>query len=162
MIRRTFAVCAILASMPIAALAQAVKGEAQVLGADDLAVGGIRFQLWGIDAPEPIQPCFIDGVAWECGTAAARKLAEISALGPLACVRREDPDRTRRAFRYATCVNGQGKDVAEEMVRAGMAYAYRPQAMDYAAAEDAARAAKIGIWRGVSQAPWEWRDLQRN
>jgi endonuclease YncB( thermonuclease family) len=144
------------------AVGQEIKGEARVLGADSLEVGGARFQLWGIDAPEMNQACFVDGVAWDCGPAAARKLLEIAALGPLACEPRTDPDRTRRAQRFAICRNGQGVDVALEMVKAGMAFALRAQTQDYAAAEDAARAAKLGIFRGVAVPPWEFRDAVRN
>ena len=156
------AACICAALLPGLALGQELKGEAQVLGADDLALGGLHFQLWGIDAPEMNQPCFIAGVGWECGPVAARKLAEIVSLGPVTCEPRRDSDRTRRANRYAFCRNGSGADVALEMVKAGMAYAVRAQTMDYAAAEDVARAAKLGMFRGVSMPPWEFRDAQRN
>ncbi len=163
-VRRILAVVAALLSAPAPAQepAQELRGEGQVLGADALSVAGASFQLWGIDAPEMNQPCYIDGVGWECGPAAARKLAEIVSLGPLVCTLRRDSDRTRRANRYAVCRNGTGADVALEMVRAGMAYAVRSQSPDYAAAEDAARAARIGIFRGVSAPPWEFRDMPRN
>ncbi|MSO70491.1 MAG: hypothetical protein EXQ88_00485 [Alphaproteobacteria bacterium] len=148
--------------IPALAWGQELKGEGQVLGGDALAVGGARFQLWGIDAPEANQPCFIDGVGWECGAAAARKLAELASLGPLTCVPRADPDRTRRALRFAWCRNGAGDDLALEMVKSGLVYALRAQTMDYAAAEDAARAARLGMFRGVSMPPWEFRDAPRN
>lgn len=160
---RRFALGAAFAALfPAMASGQELKGEAKVLGGDILAVGGTSFQLWGIDAPEAKQPCYIDGQGWDCGPAAARKLAELASLGPLTCQMRADPDRTRRALRFAQCRNGAGADIALEMIKSGMAYALRAQTMDYAAAEDAARAAKLGIFRGVSMPPWEFREALRN
>jgi hypothetical protein len=42
---------------------------------------------------------------------------------------------------------------------AGWALAYRRYSMDYVAAEDEARKAKRGMWRGTFVKPWEWRAL---
>ena len=59
-------------------------------------------------------------------------------------------------------------DVNLEQLRAGMAWWYREYAKEqtahdrasYAAAEDDARARRIGLWKGVKQvSPWERRKL---
>ncbi|NBW05383.1 MAG: thermonuclease family protein, partial [Alphaproteobacteria bacterium] len=44
---------------------------------------------------------------------------------------------------------------------AGMALAYRRYADDYIADEEAARAARLGLWAGQFDAPWEWRRSQQ-
>ena len=42
-------------------------------------------------------------------------------------------------------------------VNGDVAVAYRKYSMDYVAADDAARRAGRGMWRGKFIAPWEWR-----
>ena len=51
-----------------------------------------------------------------------------------------------------------GVDVAEWMVRRGYALDW-PKYSDgyYAKAQDRARAAKLGMWTGSFDQPWEWR-----
>jgi len=57
-------------------------------------------------------------------------------------------------------------DVSAEMVRRGAAWVYRKYATDDSlyALEDAAREAKLGIWRlpeAERMPPWEWRRTRR-
>ncbi len=47
------------------------------------------------------------------------------------------------------------------MVSEGLALAYRKSSKDYVAAEDAAKTAGRGLWRGKFIAPWEWRRGKR-
>ncbi len=42
-------------------------GPFKVLDGDSLELGGIRFRLEGIDAPEYRQTCQKGGVTWSCG-----------------------------------------------------------------------------------------------
>lgn len=138
-----------------------VTGIAKVVDSDRLIVDGHRYFLWGIDAPELNQLCVIDGQVWECGPAAARKLEELVSLGPITCSERRDTDRRRRVYAYAVC-EFNGMDINEALVRAGMAMAFREQADDYAAAEEAAMNEGVGMWRGQFETPWEYRDNLRN
>jgi endonuclease YncB( thermonuclease family) len=53
-----------------------------------------------------------------------------------------------------------GVDIGRRLVSAGWALAYRRYSMDYVAAEDEARRAKRGMWRGTFVKPWNgahWR-----
>lgn len=134
-----------------------VSGMATPMGGDRLVVGSQRLQLWGIDAPEPQMPCLIEDVAWDCYEVAKRELELIVANEPVVCDEMP-PDRQRRVF--AVCRIGD-RDIAEEMVRAGMALAVRNQSEDYVAAETEAQDAKVGLWRGFFVTPWEWRESVR-
>ncbi len=66
---------------------------ARVTGGDRLVVAGKRYLLYGIDAPESNQPCFVDDKLWACGPVATRKLAELTDLEPVTRV-----ERTRMVF----------------------------------------------------------------
>ena len=48
-------------------------------------------------------------------------------------------------------------DLNAALVRAGWAVAYRRYSKDYIGEEDAARNARVGIWRGTFDMPWVWR-----
>lgn len=47
------------------------------------------------------------------------------------------------------------------MVCEGWAFAYQQYSRAYVAEEEAARAARRGIWRGEFVAPWDWRRGER-
>ena len=78
-------------------------------------------------------------------------------LGEVACT--DTGKRNYVQFAYMTCVIN-GKDIGEEMVKAGHAMAFLPQSPQYVEAEKAARAAKLGIWQAGVQftTPWIWRE----
>jgi endonuclease YncB( thermonuclease family) len=56
----------------------------------------------------------------------------------------------------ARCFAGD-VDIAEALVRDGLALAYRRYSMDYVLAETGARLAGRGMWRGDFEEPWAWR-----
>jgi hypothetical protein len=60
----------------------------------------------------------------------------------------------------AVCSNGT-VDLGSAMVSAGLALAYRQYGNDYVDAENAARAARKGVWAGEFVRPWEYRQAQR-
>lgn len=84
---------------------------------------------------------------------ATRKLAELTDLEPVTCV-----ERTRIVF--AVCMVGD-LDLAEALVRAGLALAVHDQSLDYVPAEEAAMEARAGMWPGKFIPSWVWRDQQR-
>ena len=47
------------------------------------------------------------------------------------------------------------------LVSNGWALAYRRYSTDYVAADEVAKSAKLGLWRGEFVKPWEWRVGQR-
>lgn len=111
----------------------------------------LRVRLLGIDAPEVGD----DDTQPQCGAAQATK-----ALSGLVAGRRVhlvgDPraDKVDRFGRYLSYVEVDGTDVAFALVTAGMAAAWYPRGEPmpqrfpaYQDAEDAARAARTGLWR---------------
>jgi endonuclease YncB( thermonuclease family) len=50
-----------------------------------------------------------------------------------------------------------GVGIGRRLVSAGWALAYRRYSKDYVAAENEARKAKRGMWRGTFVKPWKWR-----
>ncbi len=80
-------------------------------------------------------------------------------------------DKTDRYGRTVGKVVVDGRDVCLEMVEAGYAWHFKKYQREqsrsdralYAAAENASRDAKRGLWRDVNPiAPWEWRKGQRS
>lgn len=62
-----------------------------------------------------------------------------------------DADRYGRAI--AVCSTTRTRDLNGWLVENGLAVAYREYSKAYVAAEDAARAAKLGIWKGTFEYP---------
>jgi len=137
-----------------AAIGSIISGRASVIDGDTLDIRGERIRLSGIDAPESGQNCAdADGKLWKCGSAAANALDRFISSAPVAC-KVVDIDRYGRAV--STCSVGS-KDMQEWMARNGYALAYRQYSTAYVPAENAAKAAKTGIWVGEFVNPADWR-----
>jgi len=67
-------------------------------------------------------------------------------------------DRYQRLV--ATCWR-QGSDIEQTLVSHGWAVAYRRYSADYVRDEDIARYLTQGIWAGLFEMPWEWRQVLR-
>jgi endonuclease YncB( thermonuclease family) len=136
----------------------AAAGDTRVKDGDSLRLGAQEIRLFGVDAPEARQMCAsADGTPWACGRAAADRLAELVAQGPVRC-RPEDTDRYGRLV--STCTAG-GVDLGGRLVAEGLARAYTQFSDAYVALEAEARAAGRGIWQGQAEAPWEHRAAER-
>src|SRR5579883_565637 len=112
--------------------------------AADGAKGGLvvqantTFRLWGIHVPRPSAVC-TDG--WPAGQMAAAYLARLTKDQSVVC----DPKgESRDTPRPAVCRAG-GKDLAEEMVRAGMAWARLSDGTDYVVPEADALSMLMGV-----------------
>ncbi len=136
------------------ALAEEFTGRPTVVDTDTLAFGSTRIMLFGIESVERGQPCAIGGVAWACEPAAVRALETITGGGDVACTTVGPPDAFGRFL--GTCTIA-GVDVNDELVRQGFALAKRDETLDYVPAEDAAKAAKIGLWQGEFETPRAFR-----
>jgi len=130
-----------------------VSGTATVIDGDSLEIGDTSIRLHAIDAPEGRQTCTRDGAVWHCGDSAAAKLRALAGTSTLVCTQR-DTDSYGRTV--AVCTNGAA-DLGAEMVRAGLALAYRQYGDDYVREEDEARAARRGLWASEFTPPWDWR-----
>ncbi len=130
----------------------------KVQDGDTLRIGDTRIRLFGIDAPESKQSCERDGLPWLCGQEAGKFLRSLVAGQKIACV---EKDRDRYGRTVATCALPDGRNLGAEMVRAGMALAYRQYGGKlYDAPEAEAKAEQRGLWAGSFIRPWEWRKAQ--
>lgn len=154
-----FIIGAVQAQVP----APALSGSARMFSSDAILVGDnpVAFRLWGVDAPEPGQTCFLDEVEWDCFSAAYDKLEELISGTTVTCALRQDTNRTRRGKIYAQCRTAAGVDLVLAMVEAGYALAVEDQTKDYLAAQQAADAAGVGMWKGTFDEPWVFLDQQR-
>lgn len=142
--------------MPLCA--QEFSGRITFSDADTLRVGGVTVRLFGIDAPEMNQSCVhADGSSWACGRWAAGQ-ARSNFNGRIAHCTKLDLDRYGRTV--ARCLDG-GQDIAEFLVREGLATAYRKYSLDYIDAEKQASIESRGIWDGTLEAPSAYRAAQQ-
>ena len=96
-----------------------VTGTASVIDGDTIEVHGQRIRLHGIDAPESLHICRLDGKPWQCGKDAANALADKIARRPVTC---EDLGRDRYKRIIARCTVA-GEDIEAWMVTNGWALA---------------------------------------
>jgi len=159
-----------MASLPIAALLWTLalsaspvvaedvhpSGHAKVVDGDTLDVGPIRIRLNGIDAPEVGQSCSrADGSEWDCGGAASDRLEALIGGDPVDCIALEQDPYGRVV---ATCRSGASADIGEQLVAEGLAWAFVRYSKVYVDAERPAREARLGVWQGQAQAPWDYRE----
>jgi endonuclease YncB( thermonuclease family) len=137
--------------------ADSVAGVASVIDGDTIEIHGERIRLFGIDAPESGQHCTRDGVTYRCGKDAAFALADKIGRRVVTCVRRD----TDRYGRMVAVSQADGVDVSEWMVQQGQAIAFRKYSLDYVADEDRARIAKVGMWAGDFENPFDFRRQMR-
>lgn len=142
------------AGAAVAQPADPIIGPATVVDSDGIRIGDASIMLWGIESVERPQTCAINGLVWDCYTAAIRALQTITDLGAATCERVGRPDGYGRIL--AVC-SVNGVDINEALVRAGFALAKRNETEDYVPAEEAARAEKIGLWQGDFVLPADYR-----
>ncbi len=147
-------------SVTAAAIAEEIVGKPRVVDGDTLDFSGRLVRLFGIDALEIDQVCSADGRYWACGKEA--HWAALDRVSPhwVTCVARgQMSDGSVAAVCYLA---GAGQfDLNAWLVEKGWALANRDVTEDYVAAEDAARGAGRGLWRGSFVTPWDWRAGKR-
>lgn len=146
----------VLATSP--GTADTLSGSARVTDGDTLRVGGEVVRLFGIDAPERDQTCTrADGRRWPCGAWSRDALVAMVRGAAVTCdaLERDQYDRI-----VARCIAG-GRDIGQEMVRSGAAWAYRAYSSDYVDAEKQALFAGLGVWQGYAVAPADHRAAER-
>jgi len=145
-----------LALITVAAFPAAadVTGKARVVDGNTLVIDGDRIRLDGIDAPDPDQICLSGkGKPYDCGIHATKELSGLVSGHTLVC-KGEEHDREDRLI--AICFLGPF-DLNEMIVADGWAVADPARGKAYVRAETAARARKVGLWKGTFDPPWEWR-----
>lgn len=133
---------------------ETIKGRAEAVTGDVLRIGRTEIRLDGIEAPEPLQRCSVPGNrGWRCGMAARTALARSLGRRAVSC-RVSGTDETGRAL--GTCLV-EDQDLAQDLVRAGLAFADAGLFSKYGSAEEEARSENIGLWRGKAERPSEYR-----
>lgn len=157
MVIRTLPLALILLAAPAFA-AEPITGRPSVTDGDTLVIRDTRIRLHGIDAPESAQTCQDKaGRDYRCGQAAALALAEHIGEATVTC----EPRDTDQYGRTVSVCRKAAEDLNAWMVMQGHAIAYRRYSTDYVAQEQAARAARRGIWAGTFEEPSAWRRAQR-
>lgn len=138
------------------AMAQTIEGRASVIDGDTIEIGGERIRLNGVDAPESWQRCTKAGKEYRCGKEAAVALDEwLAASRPTRC---EFVERDRYKRFVGICFRADGASVADWLVRNGWALDWpRYSDGEFAEAQEEARGAKRGVWRGAFEQPCEAR-----
>lgn len=134
-----------------------IAGVASVIDGDTIEIHGQRIRFNGIDAPESQQLCKnASGADYPCGRQSAQALDTfLAASKPVQCTF-VTWDRYHRFV--GDCQRADGASVAAWMVEHGQAIDWpRYSHGAYAAQQGKAEAAKVGLWVGKFQAPWEWR-----
>jgi endonuclease YncB( thermonuclease family) len=135
------------------AVAATLSGQADIVDGDTIKVGSIPVRFYGIDAPEGRQTCERNGKTYGCGKQATKALADLIAKQSVQCeiVGRDDYGRVLGVCTVA------GIELNRAMVRNGWAFAFAKYSDRYVPDQDAAEAAKAGLWAGSFVKPWEWR-----
>ena len=129
-------------------------GVASVIDGDTIEIHGEPFRLFGIDAPESKQLCKgATGEPYRCGQVAANALGDLIGGKTVSCEKR-DLDRYKRIV--AVC-SVKGRDAGAYLVAKGLAVAYVKYSKIYVSQQSAARKARLGLWAGPFEMPWDWR-----
>jgi endonuclease YncB( thermonuclease family) len=133
---------------------QQYRGQPRVIDGDTLEIHGERLRLFGLDAPELGQPWWDeDGREGDAGQLAREALAGlIEGRRVEVKVLREDQYR-----RGVGILKVDGRDVGKRLVAGGWAFA-APGSRRYARLEAAAKRRRKGLWRGLLEMPWSYRD----
>ncbi len=130
------------------------QAQTTIVDGDTLKIASTTYRLNGIDAPESNQSCRdSQGKQWACGNAATKALNRLVRWRSVQCnpVTQDTYGRT-----VATCYAG-GKDLGAELVKSGLAWAYRYYSTEYVAEEEQAKAQHLGIWQANNMPAWDFR-----
>lgn len=134
------------------AVSHAAGGKVQIVDGDTIEVDGIARRIHGIDAPEFGQQCSsVGGGNWDCGKAALKEMeALVLPANQLAC----DDRGTDGYGRIISFCRADEVDIADVLVRRGLAWSFKKYSHDYDDAEAEARDAGRGIWQASTETAW--------
>ena len=130
--------------------------QIRVVDADTIILKEEKIRLYGIDAPETEQNCYVNNKSWPCGKQATeylKKLLEGASIPSLLC-KISSKDRYGRSI--GVCYVGE-ININSSLVENGWALAYTEYSKDYIMYEKSALENKVGIWQGEFVEPWNWR-----
>ena len=130
-----------------------IKGKAKVVNSDYIKIDKQTIILFGVEAMERPQKCYINNELWPCWESGVRKLEEIVDLGETVCFVKGKAKMNRV---FAICET-QNIELNRELIRSGLALARIKQSDLYIDDQRYAKENKLGIWRGKFIEPWKWR-----
>jgi len=138
----------------VAAEGDVIAGAAAVIDGDTIAIDDVVIRLFDVDAPEMAQTC--EGGPSRlrsCGAYVADALAERLADREVRCevLKVDQYDR-----QVARC-DLDGEVLSQWLVANGLAMVFRRYSDRFIEEEEAARAARLGLWQTNFQPPWEYR-----
>jgi endonuclease YncB( thermonuclease family) len=148
MMRYFIVFAALLAVFP--ASAADIIGTPTVIDGETLEVGGKRFRLWGIDAPDPRQTCVIRKREYNCGRISTTALMDLVAGVKVKC------RPVAKTGNVARCYAGD-YELSAGMVFTGWAMAMPRDHARFAPIEKKAAAERRGLWQGEFVMPWDWK-----
>ena len=127
-----------------------VSGSAYVIDGDPLVIHGRHIRLFGVDAFESDQVCG----RFACGVQAQSVMRGLTQAAVITCDQ-QDIDPYGRVV--AICRTAASLDIGREMVRRGLAVAYRRFSLRYLDDEAYARTHRLGAWAYGFDSPLDWR-----
>ena len=150
----TFCLALPMLAAPALAKPFIVSGSAYVIDGDTLVIGRRHIRLYGVDAFERDQTCG----RYPCGHEARNALLALINSQPVSCAK-QDMDPYGRIV--AVCKSSAGLDLGGEMVRRGLAVAYRRFSMRYINDEAYAKSNHLGAWAHGFESPLNYRRHSR-
>ena len=143
----------LLASMPALA-----GNDAHAIAGDVIELGGSRYCLFGIDAPDRGQRCALgNGKTYDCSRIATTALMDLLAGATVHCT----PTGAKRPHCEIARCAADGFDLSGNMVHTGWALADPVEGAPYLSRQELARSRRQGLWRGTFETPWNWRKTKR-
>ena len=133
-----------------------ISGEPTILDGDSLEVSGKRFQLYGIDAPEPGELCEkSNGRRLDCGNIARTALLDLTAGIEVVC----EPLGPASATAISAHCTAGGFSLNRNMIHTGWALVDRSVTDDFIEVEAEAKQRRRGLWRyAIKPKPWPERE----
>ena len=129
-------------------------GVPRVIDGDTLAIDIEAIRLYAIDSRTLSQLCLDRyGAAWACGREAYSEFKRWLGKLVVTC----EVVSTDSFQRNIALCSAEGYDKGRWLVWSGFASAYVPNSKVYIHEEEAARAKRVGVWRGAHVPPWEHR-----
>lgn len=131
-----------------------IKGQADVIKGNLLEIDGQKIQLYGIDAPDLSQVCYIKGKPWQCGLTAKHKLIEKIDGKSLTCLGKK---RENNNILMAECFVGR-QNLNAWLVEKGWAVAERRDSRSFISSEIIAKRDRRGLYQSEFLKPSLWRE----
>ncbi|MGK7937270.1 MAG: thermonuclease family protein [Xenococcaceae cyanobacterium] len=132
-----------------------IKGEAHVIKGNIIEIDRQQIKLYGIDAPELEQICYVNDRPWQCGLTVKQKLVEKIEGKSLTCLTREQKNDN---VPIAECFLGR-QNLNGWLVEEGWAIADRQNSRSFISHEILAQRDHKGIYQSEFLKPSLWREI---